>query len=321
MRKRLTKSLFAFLIAAFATKASACLVAVYIYCVDDNTGEFIGGYYSIESVDDPTICGDSSGGTGSTGGTNGGNTGGGGTPPPDPPYLSLIAISDANPGQPMLQLLENSSVVETTLAYDGNVISTTGNTDVLILQPLSALGTNTTVTVQARNSAYVYAACVFHITRTLQGPYAGTTNVWAVWTKPSVDGQEPQQIQSEWIRTVHMSATQTEYDISTFDARNGEWEHNQVEDQIAGVSAATPNPAWDTVYSITNPQLLNNYAGWQCSIWPIAPAPWLYGTICTDVDAFTTAGIPTGTATITDLNVTLGTWLAAGQTVTVSPQP
>jgi hypothetical protein len=134
------------------------------------------------------------GGGGSTGGGGGG--GGGGTPPPsqpEPPYLSLSEVSDANPSQPLLHIIENDSVVETTLAYNGNVVSTTGKTDVLFLQPLDALSGTTTVTVQAKNSANVYATALFHIDRSFAGPFTGSTNVWAVWT--IIKNGEPDQVQ------------------------------------------------------------------------------------------------------------------------------
>jgi hypothetical protein len=120
-----------------------------------------------------------------------------------------------------------------------------------------------------------------------------------------------------------MGATHTTYDIATFDSRNGEWEHNLVEDQIAGVSASTPNPAWDTRYYISNPQLQNTYYGWQCSIFPIGPAPYLYSSICTDVNAFTFAYAASGNAVIRALDVTpyYSTTLLAGDSVVVTPTP
>lgn len=90
-------------------------------------------------------------------------------------------------------------------------------------------------------------------------------------------------------------------------------------DQLAGTTADTPNPAWDTIYSIDNPQLMNTYWGWSCDIWPIAAAPFLHTTICTEPDAFSRAGSPAGTAVIRALDVTMGTWLATGFSVRVSP--
>jgi len=255
---------------------------------------------------------------GGPGGGGPGSGGGGPDPPPPPPSLVIRDISDANPGVPVLRITENDAVVETTVAYNGNVAMTTGKTDTLLLHPLDTLDGEVTITVQARNAAYIFAIAICHIDRLYRGPFTGSTDVQAVWTRLRPTG-EPEQVHSEWHRTVHLDTTQTSYDIPTFDDRNGEWEHRMVVDQIAGVSADTPNPAWDTKYIIDNRQLLNFYYGQQCDMWAIATAPYLYGTICTDVNAFTRAGSPNGTATILDLDIgpLTGTWLAAGQTIEI----
>jgi len=258
---------------------------------------------------------DVNGGGGPGGGDPGGGGPGGGDGP-TPPTLEIRDISDANPLQPVLRIVENDAVVETTLAYNGHVALTTGKTEALFLNALNSIDGETVITVQARNAANQYAIALFTITRDFHA-FRGTTVVWAVWTKIRAD--EPEQVFSEWNRTVDVAATRTSYDIPTVGDRNGQWEHNYVEDQIAATSAATPNPAWETKYTIDNLQQLNYYYGTNCSVWPISYTPYTFSTICTDVNAFSRASSPTGTATILDFDIgpLTGTWLAAGQVVPV----
>jgi len=255
-----------------------------------------------------------------TGGVGGG--GGGGSLPPDstPPTLSITEISDANPGQPILHIVENSAVVETTVAYDGYVFATTGKTDALFLPSLYSIHGDTVVTVQARNAANVYAVATCHINRDLTGPFVGSTTVLASWTFLQLD-RDPAPFHGQWQRTVHLAVTKTSYDIPTFDRRNGEYQHNLVEDQLAGNSADTPVPAWDTKYTIDNLLLNNRFFGWHCDIWPMAYTPYSVSTVCTEPDEFTVAGSPSGMATIRALDVPYSyvTTILSGQSVTVSP--
>jgi hypothetical protein len=268
--------------------------------------------------EDVYSCGTNVSGGGPAGGGPG--TGGGAPdPPPPPPSLEITDISDANPGQPVLRIIENDAVVETTLFYNGSLAMTTGKTDHLFLSALNVFQADTIVTVQARNAANVYATAICHIRRELRGPFVGATDVLAVWSALNSNG-DPVDVYGEWNRTVHMVATQTSYDIATFESRNGEWEHNLVEDQIAGTTQKTPIPAWDTKYTIDNLQQLNFYYGTNCAIWPIGYTPYLYSTICTDVNAFSRAGSTAGKATILDLDIgqlTTGTFLVHGQEVSV----
>ena len=157
------------------------------------------------------------------------------------------------------------------------------------------------------------------IRRDLRGPFLGTSSVLAVWQALDENG-DPSNVYGEWFRTVDVVVTRTSYTIATVDARNGEWEHNLVEDQIAALSAATPNPAWETKYTIDNIQQLNFYYGTNCPVGPIAYTPYRYSTICTDVNAFSRANSTAGKATILDLDIgqlTTGTFLVHGQEVWV----
>ncbi|HJQ36132.1 MAG TPA: hypothetical protein VKB93_03235 [Thermoanaerobaculia bacterium] len=253
--------------------------------------------------------------------------GGGGTPlPPPPPELEIESVSDYNPDQPVLNI-RVANAVECTLGYNGYTAMTFAPTDHVFLDPVSAYGPSTPVTVQCRNSVNTYATAVMDITRSF-GEAAGYNTVTAVWTVNSMDS-EPEVLQGDWNRGLRLGYRETSYSVPTVDARNGRYEHITTEDQIASATDLVPNsdyplvsPAFDTQYTINNPKQLNLYNGWSCDASGIVFG-YRWKSVCTDVNAFVRDGSPGGTADLTEFDVPMqwvfSTSVFAGSSLYVAP--
>ncbi len=192
-------------------------------------------------------------------------------PPPDggalpqvpPPDCEIVAVSDEYPDQPILSVQANDAVVEMTLLYDGYANqSAAPSTDQFALQPVNffALGF-TSVGVQCRNSAYVYANSVMQVGRSASSRRK-EANVYGVWTKFKMD-DEPEQFTGDWSRAVILEMIETAYSVATVGSRNGAYEHISVNDYLDPVGE-TPRPDWDELYAV--PTLFGEVYrdGWDC---------------------------------------------------------
>lgn len=256
------------------------------------------------------------------GGGGGLPPGGGGTIPPSdpPPELQILSISDENTNQLVLSLYENSAVVETTVAHNGNTFMTTGRTNHLFLGPLDAYDSGSIISVQARNASNVYATAIMHIYKNLEGT-SNRDSVYAVYTVIDMGG-EPEQDALEWERVVELGYTKTTYDIATYGARNGLFKHELVEDQLGTYETDVAMPAWETIYRINNPQLANHYYGWRCSLWDKDAGFYRNSSICTDVAAYVRDYDTSGLADIVDMDIPFQTTFVTifrGGAVLVTP--
>jgi len=114
--------------------------------------------------------------------------GGGGTPPggggdpggdlTPPPSVTILRVSDENPGQPVMVVQMNDAVVDCTVSYNGYSDNTVGKTDSIFLQPLNNYGYyrgSTPVTIQCRNASNVYATDIMNVSREFKSKQVSDT--------------------------------------------------------------------------------------------------------------------------------------------------
>jgi len=244
------------------------------------------------------------GGGDTTGGGTSPPTGGGTRPPPGPqPQISIVSISDENPGNPMLQVSTSNVDFYDLYINGGFQNSISGSTTNVILPSLDPrsgqLSRNSTLELMAYNNNG-QANASMSVDRPSSQP-STQQGMYVRYYDSSQGGLITREV--NMTRSLTTLVIYTNYSVQTSGARNGRVFHWSVEDVI-GWDGFHPTPSWGSFYYMSSLPVASFWDERPCGARFAGPAN--QSGLCADPTSFAFDGQASATAKIPNNGFAMG---------------
>jgi len=245
-------------------------------------------------------------------GGDGGTTGGGNSPPPDggttspgpQPQISIVSISDENPGNPMLQVSTSNVDYYDLYINGGFQNSYSGSTTNVILPSLDPrsgqFSRNSTLDLMAYNNNGQANASM-----SVDRPSSQPSTQQGMYVRYYDTSEQGGVIRHElnMTRSLTTLVIYTNYSVPTSGARNGRVFHWSVEDVI-GWDGFYPTPSWGSFYYMSSLPVASFWDERPCGARFAGPAN--QSGLCADPTSFAFDGQSSATARIPDNGFSMG---------------